>query len=66
MFTGSQIKPSITIKDGTKTLKNGTDYTVSYGKNTSLGKGTVKSVGKGLIPVRFQKHLQLANEVLPH
>ena len=47
MFTGSQIKPSITIKDGTKTLKNGTDYTVSYGKNTSLGKGTVKISGKG-------------------
>ncbi|MFR8568148.1 MAG: Ig-like domain-containing protein [Longicatena caecimuris] len=46
-YTGSQIKPSITIKDGTKTLKNGTDYTVSYGKNTALGKGTVKISGKG-------------------
>ena len=46
-YSGGQIKPSITIKDGTKTLKNGTDYTVSYGKNTALGKGTVKISGKG-------------------
>ena len=46
-YTGKQIKPSITVKYSGKTLKKGTDYTVSYGKNKSTGKGTVKIIGKG-------------------
>ena len=46
-YTGKQIKPSITVKYSGKTLKKGTDYTVSYGKNKSTGKGTVKITGKG-------------------
>ncbi|MCB6457287.1 hypothetical protein LI219_15615, partial [Longicatena sp. 210702-DFI.1.253] len=41
------IKPSISVKYGKTTLKNGRDYTVSYGKNISPGKGTVKISGKG-------------------
>ena len=28
-YTGKQIKPSVTVKDGSTTLKNGTNYTVS-------------------------------------
>ena len=46
-YTRKQIKPNITVKDGKKTLKKGTDYTVSYGKNKSTGKATVKITGKG-------------------
>ena len=46
-YTGKQIKPSIVVKHGTKTLKNGTDYTLSYGTNKSSGTGTVKITGKG-------------------
>lgn len=44
--TGKQIKPTVSIKTFDKTLKNGTDYTVSYGTN-KLGKGTIKLTGKG-------------------
>lgn len=40
-YTGSAIKPTVTIKDGTNTLKLGTDYTVSYSNNTNAGTATV-------------------------
>lgn len=40
-YTGSAIKPTVTIKDGTTTLKLGTDYTVSYSNNTNAGTATV-------------------------
>ena len=47
VYTGSKIKPSVTVKyDGTK-LVNGVDYAVSYGTNKSLGEGTVKVAGTG-------------------
>ena len=46
-YTGKQIKPSITVKNGKKTLKKGTDYTVSYGKNKNTGKATITIKGKG-------------------
>ena len=46
-YTGKAIKPSVTIKDGTKTLKNGTDYTLTYKNNTKIGKATVTIKGKG-------------------
>ncbi len=47
VYTGKQIKPSLTVKYKGKTLKNGTDYTLSYGANKSTGKATVKVTGKG-------------------
>lgn len=46
-YTGKQIKPSVTIKDGNKVLKNGTHYSLSYGSNKSTGKAYVKINGKG-------------------
>lgn len=46
-YTGKQINPTITLKDNTKTLKKGTDYTLSYGTNKATGKATVKITGKG-------------------
>ena len=46
-FTGKNITQSITVKYNGKTLKNGTDYTVSYSNNKKVGKATVKITGKG-------------------
>ena len=46
-FTGKNITQSITVKYNGKTLKNGTDYTVSYSNNKSIGTATVKITGKG-------------------
>lgn len=49
-YTGKAIKPKLTItfKSGktTKTLKEGTDYTLSYSSNTKKGTATVTVRGK--------------------
>lgn len=46
-YTGSAITPSITVKDGSKTLVKDTDYTVSYSNNVNAGTATVTITGKG-------------------
>ena len=46
-FTGKNITQSITVKCNGKTLKNGTDYAVSYSNNKNIGTATVKITGKG-------------------
>ena len=46
-YTGKQIKPSVTVKDGKTVLKSGTHYSISYGTNKNTGKGYVKITGKG-------------------
>ena len=46
-FTGKNITQSITVKYNGKTLKKGTDYTVSYSSNKNIGTATVKVTGKG-------------------
>ena len=46
-FTGKNITQSITVKYNGKTLKNGTNYTVSYSNNKKIGTATVKIAGKG-------------------
>jgi len=46
-YTGFQIRPpSITVKDGSKELAEGIDYTISYGENVSQY-GTVTASGIG-------------------
>ena len=46
-YTGSAIKPSPTVKYGSKTLKAGTDYTLSYKNNINAGTAYVTITGKG-------------------
>ncbi len=46
-YTGKNITQSITVKYNGKTLKKGTDYTVSYSNNKNIGTATVKIAGKG-------------------
>ena len=46
-YTGKNITQSITVKYNGKTLKKGTDYTVSYSSNKNIGTATVKIAGKG-------------------
>ncbi len=46
-YTGKNITQNITVKYNGKTLKNGTDYTVSYSSNKNVGTATVKIAGKG-------------------
>ncbi len=46
-YTGAAIKPTPTVKVGSTTLKNGTDYTLSYKNNKSVGTATITITGKG-------------------
>ncbi len=46
-YTGSAIEPSLTVKDGETTLTVGTDYTVVYTDNTSVGEATATVTFKG-------------------
>ena len=46
-YNGSAQTPTVTVKDGTTTLTNGTDYTVSYSNNTNAGTATMTVTGKG-------------------
>lgn len=47
-YTGSAIKPEITVTNGSEKLVSGTDYTVSYSSNTAIGTAQVTVKGKGL------------------
>ncbi len=46
-YTGSAIKPAVTITAGGQKLALGTDYTMSYSSNTAVGTATVTVTGKG-------------------
>lgn len=47
VYTGKKLKPAPVVVYNGITLKKGTDYTVKYGKNKKIGKGTVVITGKG-------------------
>ena len=46
VYNGAAQKPAV-VKDGTKTLAEGTDYTISYKDNKNVGTATVTVKGKG-------------------
>ena len=46
-YDGKEKKADVTVTDGTKTLVNGTDYTLTYNDNTDAGAATVTVKGKG-------------------
>ncbi|MDR1102047.1 MAG: S8 family serine peptidase, partial [Clostridiales bacterium] len=41
-YTGEEIEPSVTVRQGAKTLEESVDYTVSYNDNLSLGMALAK------------------------
>ncbi len=46
-YTGSAITPNVSVKQGTKTLTKGTDYTLSYKNNINAGTATLTVTFKG-------------------
>ncbi len=44
---GNEVRPSVTVKVGDKTLTEGTDYIVSYKNNNAVGKATATITGIG-------------------
>ena len=61
VYDGKVKKPSVTVKLGSKTLKNGTDYTVSYSNNVKVGIATVKITGKGDYTGSVSKKFSIKN-----
>ena len=47
-YTGQPITPTVTVRDGSVILKEGTDYTVSFTKNTNVGTAYIYFSGKGI------------------
>ena len=47
-YTGSALKPSVTVSNGTEVLEEGVDYTVAYSNNVNPGEATVTITGKGI------------------
>ena len=47
VYTGKALKPKLTVKYGSKTLKSGTDYTLTFKNNKNVGTATVTITGKG-------------------
>ena len=60
-YDGKAKKPGVTVKLNGKTLKNGTDYTVSYSNNTKVGTATVKITGKGNYTGSVSKTFSIKN-----
>ena len=46
-YTGEAVKPTVTVKNGSEVLKNGTDYTAAYKNNVNAGTASVVITGKG-------------------
>ncbi|GAB6394068.1 MAG: hypothetical protein MdMp024_0380 [Bacteroidales bacterium] len=46
-YTGKYIEPAVVVRDGSKTLTSGADYTVAYMNNTYIGTATVTVTGMG-------------------
>ncbi len=46
-YDGKAKTPTVTVKDGSLTLSNGTDYSVAYSNNINVGTAAVTVTGKG-------------------
>ncbi len=58
-YTGSEIKPAVTVKIGTDTLKENTDYTVTYSNNINVGQATVTVEGKSSYEGKVAKNFSI-------
>lgn len=46
-YTGSELKPKVTVYDGTTLLSEGKDYTIAYSNHVNVGAGKVTVTGRG-------------------
>lgn len=46
-YTGKSLTPGITVKNGSRSLVRGTDYSLSYSKNKAVGTATITVKGIG-------------------
>ena len=58
-YEGKAVKPKITVKCKSTTLKNGTDYTLSWKNNNGYGTATVTIAGKGKYAGKVAKDFKI-------
>lgn len=63
-YTGEAFTPSVTVKDGDKTLVKDTDYEVAYEDNINAGTATVTVTGKGNYTDSVEKTFTIAKASL--
>ena len=63
-YNGSNQKPTVTVKDGTSTLIENTDYTLTNEGGTSVGNYDVKVVGKGNYSGTITKQFSITPKAL--
>lgn len=61
-YSGAECKPSVIVSYHDTTLKLGTDYTVSYEKNTEIGTATVVITGSGIFTGTVLKNFTIGHE----
>lgn len=64
-YTGKAIKPKAKVKMDGKTLKAGTDYTISYSANKKVGKATITIKGIGLYGGTLKKTFKIVKAKQP-
>ncbi|SDB12506.1 hypothetical protein [Eubacterium oxidoreducens] len=64
-YTGKAITLSLVVKKGARTLKKGTDYTVSYKNNKDVGTATVTITGKGEYSGTLAKNFKITKAKNP-
>ena len=69
-YTGQELTPAVTVKDGTKILTEGTDYTLQYADNVEVGTATVTATGigkyDGTLTAHFTIVLPVDEEIFPN
>ncbi|HKL79085.1 MAG TPA: hypothetical protein VJ888_01475 [Mobilitalea sp.] len=63
-YTGSEIKPAVSVVNGTKVLTEGTNYQVSYKDNVNAGTATVNIDGMGKYGGRVSKTFTINKAVV--
>lgn len=63
-YTGKEIRPEITVQDGSKILVNGTDYNVIYQNNVKVGTADIIVNGIGNYTGTITKHFEITPKAL--
>ncbi len=63
MFTGKEVKPTVTVKYGDDVLVEGTDYELSYSNNINAGLGKVTVSGIGVYEGEVEKTFKIKEVV---
>lgn len=63
IYTGNEIRPEVTVKEGDTELVEGKDYTVSYSKNKDVGTAEVTVNGKGDYDIEEVKEFKIVKSL---